>query len=53
MEEHNCYKNLKRLGRANYQCDICKRDMSMELLLIYEAVGEKEFNKMTNVIKDE
>ena len=46
MKEHDCYKNIKRLGRAKYQCDVCKRDMSLELVLLYESIGEEEFNKI-------
>ena len=44
--KHDCHKNIKRLGRANYQCNICKRDMSLELFLLYETLGNEEFNKL-------
>jgi len=46
MKEHDCYENIKKLGRANYQCNICKRDMSLELVLLYKSIGEEEFNKI-------
>jgi len=49
--KHSCLQNLVRLGRANYQCDICKKDMSLELVFLFGCIGEKEFNKVTRVVK--
>jgi len=49
--KHNCYKNLKRLGRAKYICNICKEDLSLELVCLYSSVGKVEFNKITKEVK--
>ena len=51
MKKHNCYENLKKIGRANWICNICGENMSLELLMLYDNVGKEEFDKIVNVIK--
>ncbi len=33
-----CKSTYTRLGRANYECDKCKKDISMELILFIDCV---------------
>lgn len=35
--DHNGYQNPARVGRANYRCRKCGKDISMEIILIAAA----------------
>lgn len=35
-----CNSSWSAIGRANYRCDKCKSDISLQILLIYEALME-------------
>ena len=40
MNCNHTYDNPKRIGRAHYVCRNCGTDISLELLMIYEAKEE-------------
>jgi hypothetical protein len=36
-KECNCYRNIKKVGRAHYVCTKCKRDLSLDVVFAYQA----------------
>lgn len=56
-KDHNCLEEAERLGRANYRCKVCKKDVTMRLLYIYDleqnliklrGKNEKKLEKFKN-----
>ncbi len=41
---HDCLstENITRIGRANYVCGACKTDISLQVVLLYEALNEEK-----------
>jgi hypothetical protein len=37
MKDCPCYSHIKKLGRAHWICAKCKRDVSLEVVLAYDA----------------
>ena len=37
-----CKAEYKRIGRANYICAKCKKDVSLELIFLMDIINEQE-----------